>query len=67
MTDSLRHYRSVLSGSSFRRFSLPPASASTVTLSIKNDDTHALRCMVVFAHWITTDFSDRIGQNSQSQ
>jgi hypothetical protein len=32
------------------------ASASTVTLSIKNDDTHSLRCTVVFAHWVTTDF-----------
>jgi hypothetical protein len=31
------------------------AGAATVTLSIKNDDAQSLRCMVVFAHWITTD------------
>jgi hypothetical protein len=31
------------------------AAASTVTLSIKNDDTQSLRCMVVFAHWVTID------------
>jgi hypothetical protein len=30
--------------------------ASTVALSIKNDDARSLRCMVVFAHWVTTDF-----------
>jgi len=32
------------------------ALASTVALSITNDDTRSLRCMVVFAHWVTTDF-----------
>jgi hypothetical protein len=32
------------------------ARASTVTLSIRNDDTQSLRCTVVFAHWVTTDF-----------
>jgi hypothetical protein len=31
------------------------ASASTVTLSIKNDDKQTLRCTVVFAHWVTID------------
>ena len=31
------------------------ASASTVMLSIKNDDRQALRCTVVFAHWVTVD------------
>jgi hypothetical protein len=31
------------------------ASASTVTLSIKNDDQQSLRCTVVFAHWVTVD------------
>jgi hypothetical protein len=31
------------------------AADSTVTLSIKNDDAQSLRCMVVFAHWVTTD------------
>ena len=31
------------------------AADSTVTLSIKNDDTQSLRCTVVFAHWVTTD------------
>ena len=31
------------------------ARASTVTLSIKNDDAQSLRCTVVFAHWVTTD------------
>ena len=31
------------------------ASASTVTLSIKNDDPQSLRCTVVFAHWVTVN------------
>jgi hypothetical protein len=31
------------------------ASASKVTLSIKNDDRQSLRCTVVFAHWVTID------------
>jgi hypothetical protein len=31
------------------------AADSTVTLSIKNDDTQSLRCTVVFAHWVTAD------------
>ncbi|MGB7101143.1 MAG: hypothetical protein WBD95_20555 [Xanthobacteraceae bacterium] len=26
-----------------------------MTLSIKNDDASALRCAVIFAHWVTTD------------
>jgi hypothetical protein len=40
---------------------LPPfaiaarGSDATVTLSIKNDDESALRCAVIFAHWVTTD------------
>jgi hypothetical protein len=40
---------------------LPPllvgvrASDATVTLSIKNNDASALRCAVIFAHWVTTD------------
>jgi hypothetical protein len=41
-------------------FALPlfvtSALASTVALSIKNDDTRSLRCTIVFAHWVTTDF-----------
>jgi hypothetical protein len=31
------------------------AADPTLTLSIRNDDAHSLRCMVVFAHWVTTD------------
>jgi hypothetical protein len=31
------------------------ASETTVTLSIKNDDRQSLRCVVIFAHWVTTD------------
>jgi hypothetical protein len=56
MTESSRQYRSALFGLLFLPLFAAPAPASTVTLSIKNDDTHALRCMVVFAHWVTTDF-----------
>jgi hypothetical protein len=55
MTESLRHYRSALFGLLFLPLFAASAPASTVTLSIKNDDTHPLRCMVVFAHWVTTD------------
>jgi hypothetical protein len=29
--------------------------ASAITLSIKNDDLRALRCTVLFAHWVTID------------
>jgi hypothetical protein len=36
-------------------FIVTMASASTVTLSIKNDDRQPLRCVVVFAHWVTVD------------
>jgi hypothetical protein len=31
------------------------AADPTLTLSIRNDDAQSLRCMVVFAHWVTTD------------
>jgi len=31
------------------------AADPTVTLSIRNDDAQSLRCMVVFAHWVTAD------------
>jgi hypothetical protein len=56
MTESPRQCRSALFGLFFLPLFAAPAPASPVTLSIKNDDTHALRCMVVFAHWVTTDF-----------
>ncbi len=55
MTESLRYHRSALLGILLLPLFATSAPASTVTLSIKNDDTHALRCMVVFAHWVTTD------------
>jgi hypothetical protein len=48
--------RSALFGVLVMPLFVASASASTVTLSIKNDDAHALRCTVVFAHWVTTDF-----------
>jgi hypothetical protein len=58
MTESLRsrlRHRTLL-GALIAPLFAASASASTVTLSIKNEDTHSLRCMVVFAHWVTTDF-----------
>jgi hypothetical protein len=52
--------RSALLGILVGGFGLPlfvtSTLASTVALSITNDDTRSLRCMVVFAHWVTTDF-----------
>jgi hypothetical protein len=58
MTESLRYHlrRSALLGIIALPLFAAAAPASTVTLSIKNDDTQPLRCTVVFAHWITTDF-----------
>jgi hypothetical protein len=56
MTESLRRYRSALLGLLVLPLLTVSALASTVTLSIRNDDVRALRCMVVFAHWVTTDF-----------
>jgi hypothetical protein len=50
------HNLSVFFGLLVLPFFAAVASASTVTLLIKNDDPSALRCMVVFAHWVTTDF-----------
>jgi hypothetical protein len=55
MSASRGHNRNVLFGLLILPFFATAASASTVTLSIKNDDPGALRCMVVFAHWVTTD------------
>ena len=56
MTESLRSCRSALLGLLVLPLFTASAPASTVTLSIKNDDARALRCMVVFAHWVTSDF-----------
>jgi hypothetical protein len=55
MSAPRRHNRNVALGLLILPFFVAAASASTVTLSIKNDDPSALRCMVVFAHWVTTD------------
>jgi hypothetical protein len=52
----LRHCQSALLGILVLPLFAAVAPASTVTLSIKNDDAHSLRCMVVFAHWVTADF-----------
>jgi hypothetical protein len=49
-------FRNVLLGIIVLPLFVASASASTVTLSIKNDDARSLRCTVVFAHWVTTDF-----------
>ena len=37
-------------------FLIAATPATNVTLSITNADTRSLRCMVVFAHWVTSDF-----------
>jgi hypothetical protein len=55
MSAPWRHYRRLRFGLLALPLFAAAASASTVTLSIKNDDPSALRCMVVFAHWVTTD------------
>ena len=55
MSARRRRNRSVVLGLLMVPLSAAAASASTVTLSIKNDDPSALRCMVVFAHWVTAD------------
>lgn len=51
-----RASRSALFGILVLPLFVASAASSTVTLSIKNDDARSLRCMVVFAHWVTTDF-----------
>jgi hypothetical protein len=55
MSAPRRRKRSVVLGLLILPLFVAAASASTVTLSIKNDDPSALRCMVVFAHWVTID------------
>lgn len=54
-----RHYLDLRRGTFLSLLAAPlvaaSASASTVTLSIKNDDRQALRCTVVLAHWVTVD------------
>jgi len=51
-----RRHRAVLGIAVLPLFAVAALAAnSTVTLSIKNDDSQPLRCTVVFAHWVTTD------------
>ncbi len=47
--------RSALLGMLVLPLSLVTAAASTVTLSIKNDDPQSLRCTIILAHWVTVD------------